>query len=404
MKRSRLILLGSMTAGLVALGAVGTVQYVDAMGSKPAQEPAVEKKAAAPAAAPTYSGTFYVAAMGGHFAKAVTTIDPSKPDPFTISELTKIDIGDGKSHPTHDARIDCKDANTMYWSTYNLDPTANNQLHIGKSDLKTGNVIVDKTVPTPAGVLNSGKNYCASGQTNDFYFPIAMTKPGYITVVRKSDMQVMHQVFLEGTEADPGKPYKYMHGITSPDMKEFFITMNLSDTEGKDYGHSIGKLYLVVLDTAALEQGKVKVLRKGMADGNKDTSVSFRQYYSPDGKLIANATGDIMFLIDAKTLATIDTETVGRLEELHDAMFTPDGKYVIATSRTKRVKESCIDPNNPKADEFLMDGTLKLYDVAAKKFIGSPASACLRCHDEELGTEENAVHAVLCGIDAIWKK
>lgn len=404
MKRSKVILLGSITAGLVALATVGAFQNATAMGKKPAQEPAAEKKAEVMAAPTTYSGTFYVAAMGGHFAKAVTTIDPSKADPFTVTELTKIDIGDGKSHPTHDARIDCNDSNVMYWSTYLLDPAADNQTHIGKSDLTTGEVIVDKTVPTPAGVLNTGKNYCASGQSSDYYFPIAMTKPGYISVVRKSDMQVMHHVFVEGTDADPGQPYKYMHGISSPDMKEFLITMNLSDTPGKDYGHSIGKLALVVLDTAALEQGKIKVLRKGMADGNKDTTVSFRQYFSPDGKLIANGTGDILFLIDAKTLKTIDTETVGHLEELHDAMFTPDSKYVIATSRTKRVKESCTDPNNPKSDEFLMDGELKLYDVAAKKFIGSSTSVCLRCHDEELGTGDDAVHAVLCGIDANWKK
>lgn len=350
-----------------------------------------------------YKGTAYVAGMGGHFAAAEFTVDPSAANPITIENLDKIDIGDGTSHPTHDARIDYKDKNTMYWSTYKLDPGADNQLHIGITDLKTGEVVKDVLVPTPQGVLNAAKNYCASGQTKDYYFPIAMTKPGYITVARKKDMKVMHQVFVEGTDADPKAPYKYMHGVSSPDMKEFLITMNESDTPGKAYGKTIGKMHMAVLDAAELEKGKVKVLRKGVADGNKATTISFRQYYSPNGKYIANATGDILFLIDAKTLKVIDAETVGPLEQLHDAIFTPDGKYIIATSRSKNVFPDCADPIHPKPDEYLMDGHLKLYDVEAKKFIGKSTSTCLACHDEELGRGEDAVHAVLCGLDVNWK-
>jgi DNA-binding beta-propeller fold protein YncE len=164
---------------------------------------------------------------------------------------------------------------------------------------------------------------------------------------------------------------------------------------------------MVVLDTAALIDGKVKVLRKGVADGNHNSTISFRQYYSPDGKYVANATGDILYLVDAKTLEVIDTETLASpgTEQLHDAIFTPDSKYVVATSRTKRIinMDDCEDPNKPKKDEFLMDGHFKLYDVAAKKFIGKSASVCLACHDEELGTEDDAVHAVLCGLDGNGK-
>ncbi len=61
------------------------------------------------------------------------------------------------------------------------------------------------------------------------------------------------------------------------------------------------------------------------------------------------------------------------------------------------------DPKKPASDEFLMDGTLMLYDVGAGNFIGKSASACLSCHDEELGTGEDGVHAVLCGVDANWR-
>jgi DNA-binding beta-propeller fold protein YncE len=134
-----------------------------------------------------------------------------------------------------------------------------------------------------------------------------------------------------------------------------------------------------------------------MATGT-GTFVSFRQYYSPDGTLIANSAGNAMLLIDAKTLEVIDHEPMGNLEENHDAIFTPDGKYVIATSRTKAVLPECKDPGKPGPDEYIMDGTLKLYDVAAKKFVGSGLSVCNACHQTE-GIEE---HAVLCGLDAIY--
>lgn len=384
MKISRKVWLGTLVAGAMTLGLIG---------------------ANSSAQAETYSGTAYVAGMGGHFAKAAISIDPSATTPITVESLNKIDIGTGSTHPVHDARIDANNKNTMYWSTYKPDHSAGDMLHYGKSDLSTGEVVKDVTAKIPDGTLNTKANYCASGQSKDYYFPISMAKPGYISVIRKSDMKLMHQVYLEGTDADIKTGYKYMHGINSPDLKEMLITLNESDSpaSSKELGTTIGKMHMVVLDTAALEQGKVKVLRKGVADGNKKSTISFRQYYSPDGKYIANATGDILFLVDAKTLKVLDAETIGPLEQLHDATFTPDSKYVVATSRSKNVFPDCVDPIHPKPDEFLMDGHLKLYDVQAKKFIGKSSSTCLACHDQELGRGDDAVHAVLCGLDVNWK-
>ncbi len=353
-----------------------------------------------------YEATMYVAGMGGHFADAKMTIEPGKETPITITELEKIDIGDGDTHPTHDARIDAKDPNILYWSTYKLDKDNSNETHIGKTDLSTGEVLIDTPVENPDGILNSAKMYCASGLTETSFMPNSMSKPGYITVADKKTMEVKHQVFIEGTEADPGVGYKYMHGTTSPDASEYLLTLNESDTpaDNKAYGTTVGKMHMIVLDTKELEQGRVKVLRKGVANGNKKSTISFRQFYSPDGKYIANATGDILFIVEAETLKVVDAETVGPLDQLHDAIFTPDSKYVIATSRYKRVMEGVTpkDPKKPANDEFLMDGTLMVYDVEAGNFIGKATSTCLSCHDEELGTGEDGVHAVLCGIDANW--
>ncbi len=360
-----------------------------------------------PALAKKYEADMYVAGMGGHFASAKIVVEPDKATPITITKLTKIDIGDGDTHPTHDARIDNKDRNIMYWSTYKLDKDGGSVTHVGKTDLSSEEIITDTAVKTPEKVLNSSKMYCGSGQTDSFYMPITMSKPGYVSVIDKKTMQVKHQVFFEGTDADPGVPYKFIHGTTSPDGSEFFITFNESDSpnSSKEYGNTVGKMHMVVLDTRAMEKGKIKVLRKGIATGNKKSTVSFRQYYSPDGKYIANASGDILFIIDTKTLKVLDAETAQPLDQFHDAMFTPDSKYVVVTSRNKRIKEGITpkDPKKPSNTEFLMDGTLNVYDMKAGAFIGKSTSACLACHDNELGTGEDAVHAVLCGIDANWK-
>ena len=352
-----------------------------------------------------YAGTAYVAGMGGHFAKTVFKVDPAAETPITLDSLEKMDIGTGETHPVHDARIDAKDRDTMYWSTYKPDHSAGDVYHYGKSDLKSGDVVKDVGVKIPAQVINTKAGFCASAQTQDYFMPISMNKPGYISVISKKDMELKHNVFLEGTEADIKTGYKYMHGINSPDMKEILITMNEANVaqDNKELGDTVGKMHMVVLDAAALEQGKVKVLRKGVADANQKTSISFRQYYSPDGKYIANATGDILFLIDAKTLKVIDAETMPKLEETHDAIFTPDSKYIIATSRTKSVFPDCKSPEKPADGEWRMDGQLKLYDVTAQKFVGKPTSACLKCHDDELGTAADAPHAVLCGLDINWK-
>ena len=360
--------------------------------------------AAATAGAANYSGTAYVAGMGGHFAKAVFTIDPKAETPITLDELDMINVGDGKTHPIHDARIDNNDRNTIYWSTYKPDAAANNSYHYGKSDLKTGKVLVDKTFAIPAKTLSTKAGYCASAQTKDFFMPMSMNKPGYISIIDKKTMEMKHNIFLEGTEADIKGGVKYTHGINSPDMKEILITLNEADVtpDNKELGDGIGKMHLFVLDAKELEQGKVKVLRKGVADGNAKKTISFRQYYSPDGKYIANATGDILFLIDAKTLKTVSSVTMAPLEETHDAIFTPDSKYVMLTTRTKAILPGCKDPAKPADGEWRMDGQVRLFDVDAKKMVGKATSTCLKCHDDQLGTGEDAPHAILCGLDVNW--
>jgi hypothetical protein len=169
----------------------------------------------------------------------------------------------------------------------------------------------------------------------------------------------------------------------------------------------------MLLDAKALESGTVKLLKKGVIPGNAGKTINFRSTFSPDGKMIAMSGADTMYIVDAETLKLIVAQPMGKLEENHDAMFTPDSKYIIATSRTKtlatgnakkisRKDYGCVEETAPGKlgnEDFTMDGQLKLYDVAAKKFIGQSTSTCLACHNEE-GLE---AHAVLCGLDANFK-
>jgi hypothetical protein len=376
-----------LLTGVVALG-VSTLYLptaVSAMGDKPA--------AKAPAMGGSYSATFYVAGMGGHFAKAVATIDPSAAQPITVTSLTKIDIGSRPDHPTHDARIDNNNRNQMFWSTYKIDKEVNG-VHVGKTDLKTGKIIQDMVVDIPAQATDTKSMYCASGQSKNSFIPMTMTSLGYIDVFNKSDLKRTQRVFLEGTDADTG-PYHFYHGNSNTAMNKLLVIKNAAETQG---GKMTGKMDLVELNMASLENGKVKVENKGSVAANPG-SITFRAYYSPDDSMIAASAADVMLLIDAKTLTGIDVEPMGDLEQNHDAIFTPDGKYVIATSRTKQPGPECENPKKPKAGEFTMDGQLKLYDVAAKKFVGEPTSVCNTCHLQE-GVEE---HAILCGLDANFK-
>lgn len=361
----------------------------------------------ATAQAERYNATVYVAGMGGHFAKADVEIDPEAVTPIILKKLDKVDIGDAASHPTHDARIDYQDRDLMFWSTYKTNP-ATGSPHVGASDLKTGTKIFDVAAPIPEkGQIDTKSLYCGSGQTEEFFFPIAMTHKGYIDVFRKSDMQRVATVFLEGTEADPGVPYKFYHGVNSPDMTKMLISVNETDT---DHGKPIGRIHLLMLDAKELEKGNVKLLKRNAIPGNAGKTVNFRSTFSPDGKLISLSGADIMYIINAESLEVVAAQPMGKLEENHDAMFTPDGKYVLATSRTKtlatgnakkisRENFGCTEELAPDAlgpEDFTMDGQLKLYDVAAGKFVGQATSTCLACHNEE-GLD---AHAVLCGLDA----
>ena len=340
----------------------------------------------------TYSATVYVAGMGGHFAAADVTIDPSNADaPVKINKLDRVVIGDKASHPTHDARIDSADPNTMFWSTYKLD--ADGKMHIGKTDLKTGNVIKDVALPLDERSSAKGPMFCASGQSTSYYMPVFMGVEGFVDVVDKKTMERKHRVYVSDLGYKSGS-YKFVHGINSPDMKSFVLTMNVV----KD-GKATGDIDFVLVDLKKLEKGKFKQIAKNTLKGDEAKSITFRMYFSPDSKYIFQSVADRLWVLDAKTLKLVDEKMMPEGSQLHDAMPTPDGKYALLTLRT--VAEGCDAEGKAIPGKDITDGTLVVYDAGAKKLGEKQTSVCLDCH-KGMGLGDK--NAVLCGLDANYKK
>jgi hypothetical protein len=373
------------TVAALALVVGGYLTYSAVDTTTPSVAQAMGKK--------TYSGTMYVAGMGGHFAKADVTIDPNDTNnPIKVNSLDMVDIG-GNTHPTHDARIDDQDPNRMYWSTYKLDTWKNKDakggnLHVGVTDLSSGEVITDVAFPAPARAKWTGANYCGSGQGKTTFLPVSMANEGYIDVFDKKTMKLKHRIFFDDLGIKAGEN-TFAHGINTPDYKKFLLTVNHTPT---GFTKWTGNTRLIYLDMAALEQGKVKKLAEAMITGKpKDASggtITFRQYFSDDGKYLFQSGADRGYLIDAKTLKVLD-EITPLPGENHDIMPTPDGKYAIMTLREKAKDYQGKDS---------VDGTLLLYDVEARKTVGGTVSVCFACHNEE-----GVGKAILCGLDGEWK-
>jgi hypothetical protein len=352
-----------------------------------------DAKAAAAPKGKTYSATVYVAGHGGHFAQADVTIDPSNAEnPIKVNGLDKVDIGTPDSHKTHDARVD---GNALYWSTYALDKEG--KLHVGKSDLKTGKVIKDVAItPDPRAPATSPPAYCASGQSKTAFLPVFMGNEGYVDVFDKKTMALKHRLFISDLGYKAGT-YQFVHGTNSNNMKSFLVTVTMKGEDGK----MNGKQDLVVLDLPSLEKGKLKQIAKATLAGEPGKTITFRQYYTTDDKLIYQSAGDRMWVIDAKTLKLVDEKmTKPDLGENHDVQPTPDGRFAILTLRTADT-QACDAEGKPLADKKVTDGTLALYDATAKKLVGKSASVCFGCHKDMGKGDKNAI---LCGLATTFKK
>ena len=364
--------------------------------------------APANAAAKIYHGTTYVAGEGGHFAVFDMTINPANTqDPITVSNLRRIVIGTWRGHAVHDPRIGLH-GNTMYWATILKDPKG--YLHIGKINLKTGKVIMDKAIkPDPRATANL-INYCDSGQTKKYYLPNTMAYEGYVDVRNKSNLKLVRRVFL--TPMIGKDKYIFAHGTNSPDMKKFFVIASGATTPGsmKTLKFTGSPLLYMVKMGPMVNHGKLDVIAKNVLPGTPGETIPFRQNFTPNGKYIVQSGGDRFWVLDAKTLKIHDMQMMGAAPknipqatypvvvrsvaggQNHDAIATPDSKYALLTVRVPLM-------NGKKP---ITDGVVQLYDIQNKKFIGRPVSVCDQCHFKY--GKYMRFDAGLCGINVNWKK
>ena len=87
------------------------------------------------------------------------------------------------------------------------------------------------------------------------------------------------------------------------------------------------------------EGGKFKKIAKNTLKGEPDKTITFRQYFSNDGKLIYQSAGDRLWVLDAKTLQLVDEKMMPAGNQIHDAQTTPDDKFALLTVRN--VTEGC---------------------------------------------------------------
>lgn len=348
-------------------------------------------KAATAAAGKTYSATVYVAGHGGHFSKSDVTIDPSDAEnPLKVNGLDQVTIGEASNYPLHDGRLD---GNTLYWSTIARDKQGN--LHVGKTDTKTGKVIQDITLaPDPRSPAANPPAYCASGQTKTAFMPVFMGNEGYVDVFEKKTMKHLHRMFVSDLGYKSGS-YTFVHGTSSNDGKRFIVTVTLKGEDGK----MNGKQDVLMVDLPALEKGKWKQLAKNTLTGEPGKTIAFRQYFSTDDRLVFQAAGDRMWVIDAKTLKLVDEKITKDFGENHDVQPTPDAKFALLTVRVADTV-ACDANGKPTPDKKITDGALVLYDASAKKLVGHSASVCFGCH-KDAGKGDKS--AVLCGLTSTFK-
>lgn len=335
----------------------------------------------------TYVSTIYIAGMGGHFAQADIVIDPNNADnPLKIEKLTRLLVGPKESYPLHDPRIDVKDNNTMFWSTYILDP--NGKMHVGKIDLVSKAVKKDIVLAAEPRAPKKSPLFCSSGQSENNYLPVFMGSDGFIDVFDKKTLDHKHRVFISDLGYKNGS-YKFVHGTNSPDMKKFLVVVNEGENE-KGTGH----IDLLLVDLHSLERGKWKVLAKNTITGEPDKAIAFRGHFSSDGKYIFQSGADRMWVLNASTLKLVDEKMIPEGGQVHDILPTPDGKYAVLT-----VRMLAIAPGAETKEAT--DGFIMLYDFDNRKLAGKPTSTCMACHRSLDVAQKKS--AVLCGVDGIWK-
>lgn len=340
-------------------------------------------------------GTVYLPGMGGHIAVAKVEIDPSNTEsPIKVTNLDKIVLGEKETNATHDVRID-QDRGIAYSSAYVRD--GDGKVRVAMIDLATAQVTKEVAV-APSDRYVGGPMYCASGQSKDTFLPVMMGYEGWIDVFDKDTLDLKHRVHFDDPKIT--KDYIFAHGVQTPDMSQFLLTLNGTSKEkaGKEPPRDNPDILFYMLDMAALEQGKLDVKKTATVKADPSNSIAFRQHFTTDGKYLLQSARDRVLIMDGDTLELVSEPALGKAAdaqiEVHDVIPTADNKYAVLALRVPLKVEG--------AQETLVDGKIALLDIENGKLVGEPVSVCRACHDDYQSLKTKK--AVLCGVDAIWEK
>ena len=341
-----------------AVGIAAVVAGVLAVGTQLFSPAPVVSKGA------VYGGKLYVAGHGGHIAVADVEIDPTAEKPITIKSLDRIEIGNAKSHPFHDVRIDAANRDLMFYSTYKLDAEEGpnkGKLHAGSVDLKGEKVIKDVTIDLDPRATVVGRELLRLRPEQGLLLPDLDGRRGLHRRHREEDHgRKKHRVFLDSLIGKEG--YQFMHAINSPDMKTYYLVVNKATGTFKEGWGPTGELALFLLDIPALEKGELKVLKQAtITGGNPGKTVTFRMYYTPDSKFILQSAKDMFYIIDAQTLALVYKENRHRRREprrLPDPRRQVRGPHAAAEGQVRGLRRA--DPGRP-------DPALRPREEAARR-------------------------------------
>ncbi|MBW6521685.1 MAG: WD40 repeat domain-containing protein [Desulfoarculaceae bacterium] len=317
-----------------------------------------EKAPAADPLKPLYKGTFYSATRGGHMVFTDITIDPNR-DMVSGSIAGRLEIPNNESA---DAIQMSQDKKYIFYPTWD-----ESMLYtIDIQDRKNPKVLAETKI-FPEATKHCGSQIGADGKM--YLSSMAL---GDVHTVDVSDP-------LEPKLMDRGYKTTYLCNVQS------LTGDRILTTDMKDH-----KLYLY--DTKTAKQ--LKELKPG------GDEFLHRGQLSPDGKtLYQSSTGSLgdgvhsgrIYEVDTDTLKVKDTIVVGANYDMHDAITTPDGKYLIAAAR-----------RTPQPQ--FMDSEYVVVNLETKKTIGT-VSMCAGCHNANKVVPELAKgrEVFICGIQVAWE-
>ena len=309
---------------------------------------------------PLYKGTFYSAGRGGHMVFTNLTIDPNREmvSGATVGRLPM------PNNEQADAIQMSADNKYIFYPTWDQSMlyTIDIQNRLNPKVVAETKFSADATRYCGSQIGPDGKLYFSSMGQGD---------------IQKFDISNP----LKPKLMDRNYKATYLCNVKVPADGNTVITTDMKDHKMYTYDVKTGK------KLNELKPGGDEFLHRGE--------------FSPDGKTIyQSSTGSLgsgvhsgrVYAVDAKTLKVKETYVIGANYDAHDAIATPDNKYLIVAARRTPAKE-------------FKDSEYVVINLETKKTIGT-ISMCAGCHGASgvnpAVSKDREVF--VCGIQVAWDK